>query len=201
MFDLSGTITEGTVAQLILPESKSRSMLLVSNISAVAMYLEIGSARATATISNGAVTSCTVTNAGFGFTFAPEIEFLGGGAYGQSGRYGTNISQFVGVGQIGYPAPNSPAKAHCVMTGSAPNMSVASIAIDFGGLLYVAAPYVQITNRLADPNGCAIPSATSGIYLGPGGGSYYVNGTTCPTDPLALYCATTSSAFVLKWMD
>ena len=201
VYDASGTIANGTTPQLLLPEAKSRSFLTIQNISDTAMYLEFGSARATATLTSGVVTSCNVTNAGFGFTFAPDILFIGGGPYGQDGQYGTNISQFVGVGQVGYPAPANAAKAHCVMTGSAPNLSVASITVDNGGAGYVAAPYVFIHNKLADPNGCAIPSTTSGVYLAPFGGSMTFNGTVCPTDPCALYCATTGKAFICKYME
>lgn len=200
-YDASGSITAGGTAQLLLPEAKSRGYLFIQNISDTAMNVEFGSARATCTISNGKVSTITVTNAGFGFTFAPTVTFIGGGIYGQNGIYGTNISQFVGVGGPGYPAPNKPATAHCVMSGSAGALTVSSIVIDDAGAGYVAAPYVLITNHLADPNGCAVPSTTSGRLLAASGGSLEFNGTNCPTDPIAVYCATTGKAFVCKYMD
>ena len=91
------------------------------------MWYTFGSARAYATLTNGVVTSVTVVNAGFGFTYAPLIEFLGGG---NKLRNSTNL----GLGQPGgQDAPSNTAQAHCVMTGSAPNMSVASIVVDNGG--------------------------------------------------------------------
>jgi hypothetical protein len=34
-----------------------------------------------------------------------------------------------------------------------------------------------------------------------GGGSYYVNGTACTTDSLAIACGTAAGAFTVKWMQ
>jgi hypothetical protein len=166
------------------------------------MYVEFGSARATATLTGGVVTSCAVTNAGFGFTLAPDIEFFGGGAGGNS--------TFVGVGLFGYPSPGSrtvgptailnqyrPAKAHCVLTGGI----VSSIVVDDGGAGYITAPYVFIRNRELDPKGCADPSVSSGtgIFLG-SSQSLTMNGTFCATDPIAIYgSGTGTQAFTCRW--
>lgn len=189
-FNASGTITTGGTAQLILPERTRCSMFMVQNISTAAMFLEIGSARATATLTSGVVTSIAITNAGFGFTVPPVVEFLGGGDSSANPNY-------LGAGLSGYQAPTNVAKAHAVLTGGA----VSSIVIENGGGNYVKAPYVFIRNSENDPFGVAIPSATSGILLGANGGSYYVNGTAQTTDSLALFCATTSSAYTAIWMD
>jgi len=201
LWDASGSITTGGTAQLLLPEAKSRSFLSIQNLSAEALYVEFGSARATATLSGTTVASCSVTNAGMGFTYAPDIDFLGGGAYDQNGIYGTNMTNFIGCGMVGYPAPNNPARAHCVMSGSAGALTVSSIVIDNPGSGYLTAPYVFIHNRLNDPNGVATPSATSGILLAANGGSLFFNGTVCPTDAIAIFGGTTSQAFSCKYME
>jgi hypothetical protein len=194
-YDGGGTIASATAPQLVLPRRNSCSHLLVQNLSAAVMYLEFGSARAVATITNGQVTAITVTNPGFGFSLPPTIQFRGGGAVSFPG--------FVGSSEPLSPPPAAPAQAHCVMTGAAPNMTVQSIVIDTPGAGYLRAPYLQILNDPRDPNGCADPSQSGGVgvLLGSAGGSYYLNGTVCPTDALALFCATAGAAFTCKWMD
>ncbi len=196
MFDNSGLILSATSPQLILPRGFQRSQVLVQNISTHVMYLEIGSARATATITGGVVTSVTVTNPGFNFSEAPGITFRGGGASMYPG--------FLGSSDPLSPSPNLPATGHCVMSGTAPNLSVASIVVDYGGANYLVAPYVLIRNHHRDPNGCADPSynAGSGILLPASGGSYTGISASCQTtDQMALYCGTLGSAFTVKWMD
>jgi hypothetical protein len=84
-----------------------------------------------------------------------------------------------------------------LLTGNA----VSSIVIDNPGSGYVVAPYVFIQNSELDPNGAAIPSATSGIMLAPGGGALTFNGTCCPTDASSVFSATTSAAYICRWMD
>lgn len=199
LFDASGTISSGGTAQLLLPRARSRSSLIINNISDTAMYIEFGGARATASLSSGAVSSCSITNAGLGFSLAPTVHFLGGG---YDNRYQTTPT-FSIVGLPEWPSPISPAgrpaKAHCVMTGSAPNMTVSSIVIDDPGAGYAYPPYVQLRNDPNDPYGCAVPSATSGILLAASGGSYTPNGTVCSTDQFAVYCATSGKAFTVKW--
>jgi hypothetical protein len=194
-FDASGTITTGGTAQLVLPERNSTTMLLIQNISSGNLLFEFGSARATATLTGTKVSSVTVTNNGFNFTLAPEIEFLGGGR-----PYNTVMVPPAGVGAAGgYDAPTHPAQAHCVMTtASAGGNQVNSITLDDGGTGYYSAPYVWIKNRRDDPSGCALPSSTSGILLVPYG-SLCINDVTNPTDPISVYGATTGQAFTVKW--
>jgi hypothetical protein len=189
MYDASGTITTGGTAQLILPERKTTSLILLQNISDTAMYVEFGSARATATLTSGVVTSISVTNGGFGFTKPPIVQFLGGGA----GNGGPSL----GCGEPSYPSPANPAKGTAVLVAGA----VSSITIDNGGSGYKIAPYVLITNSVDDPFGCATPSATSGYELTASGGPLQLNGTACTTDPIAIFCATTGKAFLAKWMS
>jgi hypothetical protein len=194
LYDASGTITTGGTAQLIVPQAYERSSFIFVNNSTATMYLEFGSARATATITNGSVTSCAVTNAGFGFSIAPSITFYGGGNNG----WNQDNPAFGSATLPDYPSPNNTAKAHCVMTGSAGNMSVSSIVIDNGGSGYAIAPYVFIGNSNNDAYGCAVPSASSGIGI-LANGSYVANGVSCTTDQIAVFCATTSSAFTFKY--
>jgi hypothetical protein len=199
-FRADGTITTGNTAQLLLPERKSTSMLLVMNISANPAFLEIGSARATSALTNGTVSSITVTNGGFGFTVPPDIILMGGA----QSRVGVT-SSLVTAGMPGQDAPGTfstgrPAVARAVLTGGV----VTSIVVTDPGAGYLWPPYVLITNSQNYPFGCASPyfaSTFSGIYLAPGGGSYYVNGTACPTDPLAIASATSGGAFTVKWMQ
>lgn len=203
LFDASGTITTGGTPQLILPKARSRSSLILVNLSAHNMYFEFGGARATATITNGAVSSCTVTNAGLFYTVAPTVEFLGG-AYDN----GTQISPTFGgvTGLPEFPAPHAPAgklaAAHCVMTGSAGALTVSSIVIDSGGSNYCYPPFVFLRNRPIDPFGVANPyqgSTASGILLLANGGSYTANGTICTTDAVSVYGTTTADAFCCKF--
>lgn len=193
LYDASGTITTGGTPQIVVPKAKSRSSLIIENISDTNMYFEFGSARATATLSSGTVTSCTVTNAGFGFSRPPRVRFYGGQDVQQT--MPTNALQ----GLPDYDAPSSSARAHCVMSGSAPNMIVASIVIDNPGANYAYPPFVFLLNDPLDPWGCASPSATSGILLLPSGGSYTPNGTICTTDQISVYCASTGKAFTCKF--
>jgi len=193
-----GTIASGGTAQLVLGRSQSRSHLFLQNNSSAVMYVEIGTGAAhVSTLTNGVVVAVNVDNAGFGFSHAPLVRFLGGG-------YAGNTS-YTGLAQPGGAAPDAnvgaPAKAHCVMTGSAPNMSISSITVDYGGANYAIAPYVQILNSDLDPNGAAVPSSGVGIQLAANGGSIYYNGTACPTDPVSIWGGTSTQAFVCRWMD
>ena len=80
-------------------------------------------------------------------------------------------------------------------------MSVASITVDYGGANYAIAPYVFLFNDDLDPNGCAVPSSSSGIILPSGMTSPIAfNGTVTPTDPIAVL-GTTSDVLTCRWAD
>ena len=164
------------------------------------MYLEFGSARATATITNGAVSSVTITNGGFGFLMPPIVHFEGGAAFCPLTGAGPS-----GAGLPGYAAPSNfpnnagyrPATAHSVLTGGV----VTSIVIDDGGAGYAFAPYVDVYNAYGDRYGCADPfygAVNSGLYMAPGM-TYWENGTVCPTEQVSVWCATTGSPFFFRW--
>jgi len=200
LYRIYGTIASGTASQLISPIPTSRAFLFFQNNSSATMWFGFGSALATATISGGAVTGCTIVNGGFGFTAAPIIEFLGGAAYCPLTGLGPS-----GAGFPGYAAPNNfpnnagyrPAIAHTVLTGGV----VTSIVIDDPGAGYAFAPFVDIRNADSDRYGCIDPffgSVGSGFELG-SGQSETINGTWCGTDQIAVFCATPGSTFFLAW--
>lgn len=199
LYDASGTIAAGGTAQLLLPAAVSRSFLTIQNISDTNMFIKFGAARLTATLTSGVVSSVTVVDGGFGFTIPPVIAALGGGT---DPRMWGNT--FVGVGQPGYPAPVAGSKnvatAHpCQLRAVLTAGVVTSVTVEDGGSGYKAAPYLHAYNNQLDPIGCATPSATSGILLLANGGSFFMNGTMCPTDPIAIFGATTGKAFTCVW--
>lgn len=196
LFDASGTIVSGSVAQLVLPKAKSRSSLIIQNVSSANMWVEFGGARATAALTTKGVSSCTITNAGFGYSIAPNVKFLGG-AYQNPNKISPTYTL---QGLPDWPAPSHPATAHCVMSGAAGSMTVSSIVIDDPGANYCYPPYVWLDNMYNDLYGAADPSVSpSGILLIANGGSYTSNGTICTTDQVAIYCASASAAFTCKY--
>lgn len=200
-YRFSGTIASATAPQLITPIPLSRSFLFIQNSSASTMYFGFGSATATATIAGGAVTGFTIVNGGFGFTAPPIVELLGGAAFCPLEGLGPS-----GAGMPGYAAPNNfpnnagyhPAKARTVLTGGV----VTSFIIDDPGSGYAFAPYVDIRNAYSDRYGCSDPfygATPSGFQLGPGQ-SYVEGATTCLTEQIAVFCATTGSVWHMAWM-
>lgn len=197
LYDASGTIATGGTAQLLLPAAQIRSSIIIENISTGNLFLEFGSGRATASLTSGSVSSCSVTNAGFGFSIVPAIKFLGG-AFGPPGN--PQIAPaYTLQGLPDWTCPNKPAQAHCVMTGAAGSMTISSIVIDDPGSGYAYPPYVQIMNHHNDPFGCAVPSATVGLQLIANGGSYTANGSICTTDQISIFGATTGQQFLCKY--
>lgn len=187
VYRADGTITTGGTPQLVLPRAAPRSSVLIQNTSASdTLYFEFGSARATATVSGGEVTAVTVTNAGFGFTYAPSVHFLGGG----------NMYNGRDLG-LGYPnqlAPSNFATAHCVLS----NGSISSIVIDNPGAGYDCAPYVLLLNDPNDNYGAAAPSATSGFKLNPGQW-FQQDSSIVHTDAVAVYGATTGDSWFCQY--
>lgn len=193
-----------TAPKLVLPEASSRAFLHIANVGAAVLWVETGCARATATISGGAVTGFTILNGGFGFTRPPKVELKGGG-----GPISTALSASAwdGRGQVDiWPTPNGmnllvtpttynrPCIAHAVLTSGV----VSSIVVDDPGQGYVNIPNVEMFNDPLDPFGCADPSAGSGsgMSLAATTGSYTFNGTFCTTNAVAVYAATATSYFV-----
>jgi len=199
-YDASGTITSGSAPQLLLPQHQSRSLFFFLNNSTAVIYVNVGGPTATCTITSGKVNSggFTITNAGFGYTKPPLVRFLGGGLPQGSPSGGPNTvpnSSYVGGAGPGFPSPPHPAAAHAVLTTGA----VTSIVLDDPGAGYVLAPYVQLVNSDLDPNGAPIASATQGFSIS-GGGSLTWNASCCPTDPISIFSATSTSAFTCKFM-
>lgn len=192
-YDYSGTIATGGTAQLLLPQRKSCSHLVIANLSSGAMQVQFGIAPATAVLTSGKVTSVTVNDAGFGFLAPPDIFFFGGGTSGDLVTYGATMPD--------WPAPPSVASARAIMTSSAiSGLQISSIEVDSGGSGYLAPPFVYVRAKRIDPTGVGLASATTGIPLLPNGGSYYINGTACPTSALSIWGASTSQVYTVKWM-
>lgn len=188
-FRADGTIASATLPQLVLPEAWQRSFFQFQNLSTHTMFLEFGSARAHCALTSGAVTSITVDNGGFGFTIPPTVQFLGGGNGGNTA--------VIGTGDPFGPAPNHPAQAHAVLTAGA----VSSIVIDDPGIGYQAVPYVRLVNSNLDFIGCADPSIGGGSGMSVAAGVLITDkDLTVPTDQVAVFCGTISSAFFCRYM-
>ena len=191
LYSADGSITAGGTPQLVLPRAKSRSYLYFHNLSIDTMYLEFGGARATATLTSGAVTSFTVTNGGFGYVKRPKVWCLGGGPVEG------NADENLGAGLPDWPSPGNVASGWATLTAGV----VSSIAVQNPGAGYLRAPLVFIENHPADAYGVADPfysSAASGFQI-LGGGSLVFE-QQCPTDALAVYCATSALLYTCRYM-
>lgn len=164
------------------------------------MWVELGHARATAVLTAGVVTSVTVTNSGFNYTYPPQLEFVGGG--GNDGPFAN--SSFLGLGQSGAATPHNFAKAHCNMATASPlpGLLVSSITVDNGGAKYLCAPYVMFRVRDGlDPYGAPTPAAGTGFFLAANGPPLIWDASVCPTDAVAIFGATTGQAYLARYMD
>lgn len=192
----------GSAAQIVLGKSMSRSSLILQNLGTHVMAVEIGGARATATLTGSVVTSCSITNAGWNYTKPPLVRFLGGGYAGGSSNDPAYNSAYLGLNQPNGATPSDPAQGIAVMTGSAGNLSVASITIINGGANYAIAPYVMLISSDLDPYGCALPAVGSaGIQL-PASQAVPIafNGTICPTDAISVI-GTSGDILLCRWLD
>ena len=207
ILDFSGTITTGGTAQIVIPVGVVQSYLLVENLSSGNLYVELGTPRGTAVLSSGSVSSVTITNAGFGYTFPPTVQFLGGGTLGTGDAIGVGAPGFPAPGDVinpvGQPGafpigqqsviPGKPAQGRAILSGGA----VSSITIDNGGSSYSVAPYVLFTNDPRDPVGCAVPSTSSGILVVPNG-SYVLETTYLGGMAVSIFGSTTAQRFTVK---
>jgi len=194
LFDVSGVIASNSTPQLLLPVQLSRSSLIIQNISTHNMYITIGAPPATCTLSSGSVSTVTAGNAGQGYSIAPTVHFYGG-----TNANRNSYPTYTLPGTPDYPSPSGGASAHCVMTGTAPNMTISSIVVDNGGSGYAYPPFVFLKNMSLDPFGFSIPSTTNGIQLISAGGSYTSNGSICTTDQIGIVGTTTNDPFTVKF--
>lgn len=175
--DFSGTIAVGGTPQLLLPQQPRRAYLLFQNTSSANLVLEIGPARATATISGGQVTGISVANAGLGYTVAPLVQVLGGLT---TGDYQS--------------APSNVASATAAISGGA----VSSITVSNPGAGYLVAPTIFLLNPLPSlGGGAAIPAATTGIVVA-AGGTFLMDSTAVVTSAVAVFGATLAQSFTVK---
>lgn len=190
-----------TAPKLILPRALSRSFLMIQNTGAATLRIEHGCARATVSLSSGALNTFTILNGGFGFTKPPIVQLKGGG-----GQYVTAATgaAWDGRGQVDqWPTPDGSnllvtpptqfriGKAHAVLTAGV----VTSIVVDDPGAGYVNLPDVELFNDPIDPFGCADPTA-SGLSLATATAPLILNGTFCPTDAIAVQAASATSFYV-----
>lgn len=192
LYVADGLITLGGTSQLILPRMNARSYLLLQNKSNASMYFEIGGARATVSLSGGALNTFTITNGGFGYVQAPKVRLLGGGPPG--GNAGANF----GAGQPTWDAPSNVGTAVATIAGGI----VTAIAVENPGSGYLRAPYVLLESTDADGYGCANPffgSATSGILLN-SGDPPLIFAAQCPVGAVSVYCPDTDAPFACRYM-
>lgn len=185
-------LTLSGAAQLVLASSPSRSLLMLQNCSAANdMRVDVMGPRATCTITNGAVTGFSITNAGFNYTNPPLVRLLGGGPpLGQQG------GPYLGLNQPNGPSPSRVAKVRAVLAAGA----VASFIIDDPGSGYLIAPYVHIFNDVAlDPYGAALVSGSTGLVIAAKSRLVFDN-TACPTGPVSVI-GTAADVLACRWMD
>ena len=191
LYCADGVIGATNTSQLLLPRAKSRSYLYVQNRSMNNMFVEIGSARATAAISGGAVTSFTITNGGFGYVKPPLVRCYGGGPV--EGNSGAGL----GATLPDWPAPSRPATGLAAINGSG---VVTGLSISDPGAGYLLAPYVQLISQEEDAAGVADPffgSVNSGYQLLAGGILEFV--VQCPTDAVSIV-GTDDDLFTCRFM-
>lgn len=190
LLNFSGKIATGGTPQLVVPDQPARTYLIFQNTSDTAMFLGFGAPTATAALSSGAVSTITVTNAGFGFVYPPIVRLMGGGPI-KSPPYDTGVASAVStVGSPFGPTPTAQATAVAVLTGTA----ISSITVTNGGSGYVTAPFVVIENNPLDPNGCFVPSANVGFQVS-AGGSFAFESSVVGTGPLSVFCSTTDKTY------
>jgi hypothetical protein len=189
LYAADGSITSGGTAQIVLPVHQSRALLKLQNTSGGPLWFEFGSARATCTLSSKAVSSSfTITNSGFNFTKPPLVKFFGGGT--------ANNSSYLGNNQYGGPAPSNPATAIAVLSGG----SVSAITLTNPGANYIIAPQLVMYDDDLDPYGCATPANGVGMLLSAGSQPYILNGSSCFTDSISVWGATTGQTYLCRWM-
>ena len=186
-YDYSGSLTSASLTQLILPQSKSRSHLLIASTSTHAIQVQIGIPPGVATLTSGVVTGITYPDAGFGFLAPPDVLLLGGGNSNDPASSGGTMPD--------WPPPSNVATAVAKIA----NGTISTITITNGGSGYTAAPFVFISAQRTDPTGVGSSSATLGIPIA-ANSSLMWNGTTCPTDAISIWGGTQGQTYTVKWM-
>jgi hypothetical protein len=196
-----GTIASATLPQLILPQSRTRTTFLFLNNSTVAMWIEIGPARAHAVMTGGSVTSVVfntqgLDNAGFNYTKPPIVRALGG-----DGKLVTPTSWPGNKGQVTTDVPSGPVSRPAIISATISGGHITGFTITDPGAGYVNAPELYLENDPYDPFGCADPSVGggSGFLIQPGG-SIGSDSTACDTSAIAVFCGTAGSPFACAYM-
>lgn len=192
IFTFSGSITSGGTPQLVVPGERQRSYFEFVNNSTITLYLEIGEPQVSANLTSNSIGTLTVMNVGFGYTYAPNVVFVGGGPAGNLPDSATNAVPWR------FGAPTTLAQAHVTISSG----SIATIIIDYAGAGYVTTPYIRLEADPRDPFGCARPTASTGIPILPGGSYTMSSGQNATgwvaTGPVSVFGATTGSQFACK---
>lgn len=188
--DFSGTIAAGGTAQLILPQQPGRSWLSITNVDATdVLYIGVGPAKATATVTAGAISAITVNNVGVGYTVAPQVRILGGII---NGDYKTSPGS---TNSAGVPLPGQVATAVATIAGGV----VTGITVTNPGSGYLVAPLIYLENPWPQLGGGAYaPSTNNGIGI-PVNTTYQFTGSLwVPGSAVAIIGATTGDQFHVK---
>jgi hypothetical protein len=195
VLDFSGSIVAGGTAQLLLPQQPGRDYLSITNTSATdSLYVSIGPAKATATLTGTAVTAVTVNNGGIGYTVAPQVIFLGGVRAGDYSLAPGSTDKILGVQTAGFPAQ----AAATIAAGA-----VSAVTVNNGGSGYLVVPTVYLVNPWPVLGGGAYaPAATAsttgqGIVI-PANTTFTISGMTVPASAIAINGFTTGDTFHVK---
>lgn len=194
----SGTVTTGGTAQIIMPQDYGRYYMYIQNTSSTDLRIGIGAPTGTATVSSGVITGITANNAGLRYSYAPKVMLIGGGYSNMPnpGSPGSPWTEGTGGG-LGFQSPTRVGAAVAVMTGSAPNQTIASVTVQDGGAGYIAAPFVYFQPDPRDPYGCFAPSATAGTILAPYGSRTWESTAVCAC-AVSVYGGTNGQSFEVE---
>lgn len=205
LYRADGKIASATLPQLILPAQPARLLLTIQNVSAADMWVEMGPARAHATVSNGQVATVVSSaaaqdNVGFNYTIPPIVNVLGG-----RGSF-VNPASWPGASgqELWENAPSGPALRPAVIRATVSGGAISGFVIEDPGAGYTNPPELYLENDPRDPFGCADPSlvaaAGTGMLLKANGSSVTFDGAACPTVQVAIFCGTLGAQFLCGYM-
>jgi hypothetical protein len=190
LLNFGGTIAVGGTTQLALVQQPRRLwMALTNNSAADALFFGVGPARATAALTTGTVSAIAITNAGIGYTIAPQVRIQGGifdGDYETApGSTGYNQGQLF---------PGRPAVAVATIAGG----NVNSITVTDPGSGYLVAPLIYLENPWPRLGGGAYAAAAgNGIAVAAGQTYTFTGSLYVPGSAVSVVGATGGDAFTI----